>query len=556
MALRMLHNRGSNLLGSRSRRDRSEEADAANANVDVEMQTPVPPANDAADADETATQRTGATQEEAGPSGTAGEQQRGGFSRAGVSRAVMNTIYERVTAMREAERRSNYMGGFSSAHIPSMRDVEAAAEAIRAADANEGNQSRAGRKDAKSRREREEASALIGPNLAQYFGSGSSTSGAVAANTVASALRSDANASAPGPAAGTENVPPDTPGGLSSSARRRPRLGSRGRVRGASLSGLSSFNLSGQGDSGDGGLETPGLFNRPLGSPEAGTADRSASDEEAELQKLSEQVALAEGIDITVLKDWIAKSLANGGPVELQEGTATEAEDHAAQLSESCTTLQSYVNLKRNTIRLMATTSNIAYAATAANESSAGDTKSSGLEDAKVSHPLSEDAAPQVHQSEMRPARSLSTMPSFAGSLGNATSSSSLVGEAATHELHFEYDCSAPSASIQLFVRASRKHGSWSSWTAKRESAGLDPRGGGAADALWFTSGPPPHVLGWPVQSSVVRKAFAQPSKTGLSLRLGLYSPPSSKGNSAGAASMRKSERSKTDRAVDGEGAS
>ncbi len=105
-----------------------------------------------------------------------------------------------------------------------------------------------------------------------------------------------------------------------------------------------------------------------------------------------------------------------------------------------------------------------------------------------------------------------------------------------THSLYFEYDCAAPYASVQIFIRASRKHGSWINWTPP-----AGPNGTAASDPLssqfdkdgnpaWLSqSGPPPHVLGWPVHVAKIKKGFGSGHTAHIPLHLQYYAPPKAK---------------------------
>lgn len=470
-------------------------------------------------------------------------------------RSVLSNLSSRLAAIRERERSDDYAVALNRLQLArQIQDIEAAVNAEAAATAaatNSAGVTASGSKkdNVKARKEREEASALVGPSLAHYFGSGSSSSGAVtgaasnATNPVTQATPAAGDSAQP-PASsstvpnGATNSPttpgplPETPGGFGSFAR-RARLGSRGRARGASLSGLSNaFALS------EPPNESPSAFHTALPSSPGGTG----AGEQLNLEALTEAVAMAEGIDIEVLKQWIDRSLDDAGAVEI-DGVAEEAAEKAMQAQSYCTTLQSLVNLKRNTIHLMAASTDLGVRATSTALSPVGE--NSAAEEGNQEHPLSpttgaDSSAPVsattatiptavVQESSLRPARSLSTMPIFGNSMGLQAG----VHGKVTHQLHFEYDCSSPNASVQVFLRASRKHGSWQSWIQKREEQGKPANADGAEESLWFTRGPPPHVLGWPVHSSQVRKGFAQPVKASLTLQLGLYAPPTQRASAS-----------------------
>lgn len=299
----------------------------------------------------------------------------------------------------------------------------------------------------KTRREREEGAALFGPNLANYFGSGSSSSGAVM--------------STPG-VDNSNNI-------TSFGSQRRSRLGSRGRARGASLSGLN--NLS--------------LLDDLAGASALSLPDQSG----AAVGASTEPLSMAEGIELDTLKRWIDRSVV-GGAIEIPGmDSAPASSGDAGNPPTLCSTLQSYVNLKRNTIKL-----NIAA-------------------EEDVTSPVAAQTP------------TLRSVTSFGQSILGAAPLTP------THLMQFEYDCAAPNASIQVFVRASRKHGSWVTWSTAREAAGLSseqiPEADDEADAQCFAQrGPPPHVLGWPVYVNRLKKGFGKPLKAAISLRLELYAPP------------------------------
>lgn len=539
MALRFLTRRNQELLPT--------------SRTDVEMQTSIPgPSSQTQHQPNASPRLADATDNLAVP--PASHQQEpsndsarsAGHGREPSGRSVLSNISSRFAAMRERERSDEYAMAINRLHLARhLHDIEAAANAEAAAAAATGasSGSTSKKETIKARRERDEASALVGPSLAHYFGSGSSSSGAVtgasthpsnATATQATAGGTDgpANTGAvqhSSPAASnpptTPGPLPETPGGSLRSFTSRARLGSRGRARGASLSGLNT-SLSQI----DPPTESPSAFLSPLPASPGGTG----GGDQLNLEALTEAVAMAEGIDIQVLKQWIDKSLEDAGAVEI-DGATEEAAEKAMQVPSYCTTLQSLVNLKRNTIHLMAASTELGVRATSTALPPVGENVP--VEDGQSDHPLSSDAAQDslrigptttpaavVQESSLRPARSLSTMPTFVQSVTPA--GGSLSGKS-THQLHFEYDCSSPNASVQIFLRASRKHGSWQSWIQKREEQGKPANADGAEESLWFTRGPPPHVLGWPVHSSQVRRGFAQPVKASLALQLELYAPPS-----------------------------
>ncbi|PWN37178.1 uncharacterized protein FA14DRAFT_159345 [Meira miltonrushii] len=318
----------------------------------------------------------------------------------------------------------------------------------------------------KSRREREEGATLFGPNLANYFGSGSSTSGAIAGALVSQQSNS----------VGASGLTSNAIGSSSNvdAMQRRPRLGSRGRARGASLSGLSQYSLNNL----DAIDSVPSLADPALMS-QVSISQMDARPNESD----GNEIPMTEGIELDTLRRWIERSTV-GGTVEV--GNAEEVAQlrgNPGNPSTMCSTLQSYVNLKRNTIKLHALPQ-------------------------EKSHSLSASFEDPLHRSTSPNHQSLST-----------------------HSISFEYDCAAPFASVQVFVRASRKHGSWVTWTTARESAGLpiDLTIGAEDDGESRSlgqRGPPPHVLGWPVFVTRARKGFSVPLSVQVALRLELYAPP------------------------------
>lgn len=288
----------------------------------------------------------------------------------------------------------------------------------------------------KSKREKEEGAALFGPNLATYFGSGSSSSGAVlhvAAST------------------GTDSW---------TTSQRKARLGSRGRARGASLSGLLPDDI---------GISVTSL---PEQNVQRG--------EEMETLMSEDYMPMAEGIELDTIKRWIDRSVA-GGALEIPgvDGAPALSNDNANPLA-LCSTLQSYVNLKRNTVKL-----NVF----------------SGSDADELFNQTNSIRSPTLTAKTPSP----------------------------THLLQFEYDCASPNAVIQVFARASRKHGSWVSWAATRESLGLpvDIQDGDDVDSRFYAQrGPPPHVLGWPVYANRLKRGFGRPLKAAIALQLEYYAPP------------------------------
>lgn len=362
----------------------------------------------------------------------------------------------------------------------------------------------------KSRREKEEGATLFGPNLANYFGTGSSSSGAVAGpNVVAGTLGStqqtgegnginpSANAPvvvpAPAPALPAAPASPISPGPNDGSwgLRGRTRLGSRGRARGASLSGLS--NLSLPLDAGESVASLP---------QQVAAADRSNVD----LSNGGEAMAMAEGLEIGTLRRWIERSTA-GGAVEIAgPESASVAKGDLGNPSTLCTTLQSYVNLKRNTVRLNVQASSDQQPQPNRAQIAQDSTNTSQV----VESPLA--------------LRSVTSVGTFTHPL------KSIPVPPPTHSLQFEYDCAAPLATVQVFIRASRKHGTWLNWTAMREAHGLPTdltlEDGNAEEKFLARRGPPPHVLGWPVHSARIKRGFGKPLVANIPLHINYFAPP------------------------------
>jgi hypothetical protein len=372
----------------------------------------------------------------------------------GNNRSMMSSITSRIAGMRGNEReaqRAREDEGSNSRRANLLRELNRLQDmalgrtqfnngrgSVETADVEaqnttngsitDANSRRSNSTGVKTRREKEEGAALFGPNLANYFGSGSSSSGAVAS------LSGDFGLNA------------------ASAAQKKSRLGSRGRARGASLSGLLPDELAAQ----------------------------SLSDEIAKGGSTTgEQMPMAEGIQLDTIKKWIDRSV-SGGALEIPgvEGATGVPESEGNPLA-LCSTLQSYVNLKRNTVKLN----------------------------------LVSDAEESLH------ARSATA---------NSFSSFGIAGPSPTHLLQFEYDCAAPNAIIQVFARASRKHGSWATWTASRDAAGLPADASLESDEdgrFYAQRGPPPHILGWPVYASRLKRGFGKPLKAAIALQLDLYAP-------------------------------
>lgn len=380
--------------------------------------------------------------------------------------------------------------------------------------------STAPRVSTKLRKEREENSTLFGPNLANYFSSGASTTGPILlkGNPINSTTNPSSNSNQISAAAPPilNNPIPETPAAIaetpgvgeagftfagynaiassnanSNSIPKKVRLGSRGRARGASLSGLSQY---GQHQ----GSESDGHFRG-----ESGMGGEGQDEQEGGVGIPSENITMAEGIEIGTLKKWIEKS-AGCGALSTEASAQEEGGDVMGSGNSICSTLQAYVNLKRNTIRLSSM-------ANANNQST-------------TNGPSSVDPVlPQFDASNSTDVKTGIDHP--LSSSPNPISQSTLGSSSATHQLHFEYDCAAPAASIQIFVRASRKHGSWATWQAKQASQSQAGPSNSIEDHE--PRGPPPHVLGWPVHYNKLKRGFGKPNKAELTLRLNLYSPPS-----------------------------
>lgn len=373
----------------------------------------------------------------------------------------------------------------------------------------------ANKKSRSSRREREEAATLFGPNLANYFGSGISSSGAVSshgagvpqssavANSAAPpALQQAANeASTSAPDSATGALPADATYPQNSVASRRPRLGSRGRARGASLSGLSMMSLGAESVTSLGGINTERTNDTTqvaTGMMQGSTADLIDQLNRDAPSATDGSIAMSEGVDITTLQRWIQRSTG------IAQDAAPSADPTPATYGPPvCTTLQSFVNLKRNTLKLSAKTASDAVTATAA----AADTNI------------------------LRSRASLSVLPNLA--YGSSASADRLPDP--THSLYFEYDCAAPYASVQIFIRASRKHGSWLTWTPPTDadadaSDPLSSQTNADGSQAWMAQcGPPPHVLGWPVHVAKLKKGFGVGHTARLPLNLQFYAPPKPK---------------------------
>jgi hypothetical protein len=367
-----------------------------------------------------------------------------------------------------------------------------------------------------TRREREEASSLFGPNLAVYFSSGSVSSGAAPSASAAAASAPVAGAAPAAPATGEEELASTDSTAVANATARKARLGSRGRARGASLSGIGS-QLSLPLDGGESVTSLPlGSMPHPL--------DGSAAPASARAEGVDDVVAMAEGIEIDTLRKWIERSI-DGGALEVHPGETTNGAPSSTASGAPpaiCSTLQSYVNLKRNTVKLGL-------------EPVAG-TSAAPASPIAAQPFMPEPLTPVVGEDalgSLRHAPSLGNISLMQGAPGGHAGLQLPHGAAgplppSSHTLYFEYDCAAPAASVQLFLRASRKHGSWN------ENSEASATSAGGAGYL-AQRGPPPHVLGWPVHSARLRRGFGEPMRAALALHLQYYAPPKAAKRSAGA---------------------
>lgn len=221
----------------------------------------------------------------------------------------------------------------------------------------------------------------------------------------------------------------------------------------------------------------------------------------------NEQLAMAEGIEISTLRRWIERSTV-GGAVEIAgPDGASSVKGDLGNPPTLCSTLQSYVNLKRNTVRL-----NLASA----------EQQQAVLQNRRLQAATDASASSPVLESPL----ALRSVTSF-GTFAQSSKATSIPPP--THSLQFEYDCAAPLATIQVFVRASRKHGTWLNWIAMREAQGLATDltlDGADEDKYLAQRGPPPHVLGWPVHSAKIRRGFGKPLVASLPLHIDYFAPP------------------------------
>lgn len=382
--------------------------------------------------------------------------------------------------------------------VPALATVTTAPPASRAAN----------KKSRSSRREREEAATLFGPNLANYFGSGISSSGAVSSHGAGVPQPPPVTSPVSPTAAPDSAVDPTTNNTAAAatadatypqaSSSRRVRLGSRGRARGASLSGLSMMSLGAESVTSLGDLNVDRSNDAPAqahGMIQGSTADLiDQLNRDAGPNTTDGHIAMSEGVDITTLQRWIHRSTGNS-----DAAIPTAAAAAATYGPPVCTTLQSFVNLKRNTLKLSPKTN------------------------ADAAKPAEADA------NFLRTRPSLSLLPTLSyASTGAASAATSLLPEP-THSLYFEYDCAAPYASVQIFIRASRKHGSWLNYQPASSNTGdplAQPTNPDGSPAWLAQCAPPPHVLGWPVHVAKLAKGFGVGHTATIPLDLAYYAPP------------------------------
>lgn len=370
----------------------------------------------------------------------------------------------------------------------------------------------ANKKSRSSRREREEAATLFGPNLANYFGSGISSSGAVSSHG-AGVPQPPPVTSPVSPTAAPDSAIDPTPSNNAiaiatatadsaypqTSSSRRVRLGSRGRARGASLSGLSMMSLGAESVTSLGGLNLDRSNDAPAqahGMIQGSTADLIDQLNRDAGPNTDGHIAMSEGVDITTLQRWIHRSTGNPDAALPVPAAAAAAATYGPPV---CTTLQSFVNLKRNTLKLSP----------------------------KTNVDAAKPAEPDANFLRSRPSLSLLPTLSYA-STGAASTATSLLPEP-THSLYFEYDCAAPYASVQIFIRASRKHGSWLNYQPPSANTGdplAHPTNPDGSPAWLAQCAPPPHVLGWPVHVAKLSKGFGVGHTATIPLDLAYYAPP------------------------------
>ncbi len=366
------------------------------------------------------------------------------------------------------------------------------------------------RRRLKDKREKDEAATLFGPVLSNYFGSGSSSSGAVNGGSVAAASAAGANGADTAAGAGETSgdagranglLAPPSAGATGNSAAaaaaaaaaRQPRLGSRGRARGASLSGLSmsSLNAAYNADAASPAEMHPSSSSYPFGLAPYDLETPALVD-----RAQDSTLAMADGIEIDTLHRWVDRTVGfapahNAIGAETPESeinknskdsNKNDAVDAATPAPVICSTLQAFVNFKRNAIKLTPIDAS----------ADAGVTVTGSAAD-----PLT--AAPPP-----------------------------------THALQFEYDCAAPNASVSIFLRASRKHGSW--LNQAQVDAHNAAAGTSGAPKFYAQRGPPPHVLGFPVHGTIVKRGFSSKSRANIALKLALFAPPGATKGKAGEA--------------------
>ncbi|KAK0547600.1 hypothetical protein OC846_004794 [Tilletia horrida] len=449
----------------------------------------------------------------------------------------------------------------------------------------------------KQRQERESNATLFGPSLATYFPSSSSTPSTGTTPAATTAQQQNAQQAATSPA--TEQPPAFAPltqiSSINSATLRRPRLGSSGRARGASLSNLSLSHPP-HDPASPHVPPSPAQQARPLygthrrqyttdstwswnhqhqsADPEDDLLDATTTSVIPDAALPDGPLPLADAIQIGTVHRWLQRAAHGGGatlhpnsistnptdattPSAAAGATITTNADSATEpgadgtgesiplttlggLSPStasplpplspgavtgssvCSILQSYVNLKRNTFRL-----------------TLGPAASTSYQ-----YELTTPSAAPLPSHVLTPAPSapILTHP--------------------THILHFEYDCAAPRCAIHVFVRASRKHGSWNTALAHADYPQLlidhQQKSTAAAAGNLLSPQPPPHILGFPILAATtilasttgegvdidngagmgtatsssaeayhLPRGFAQKRSVALRLDMSLYAPPS-----------------------------
>ncbi|KAE8213092.1 hypothetical protein CF327_g3340 [Tilletia walkeri] len=381
-------------------------------------------------------------------------------------------------------------------------------------------------------------------------------------------------------------APLTTVSSISSVTLRRPRLGASGRARGASLSNLSVASLVSPTNQTPniGGTESPLVGSpNPTSSAVENTVpsygsrpafpvhrrqyttdsawsipgqDRAENDEDIDDDGQDREepgkdfgpLSLADAIQLGTLHRWLRRA-AGGGGATLHPNSIPQPADAISPVSTPsqgaimdangqeniplsnlgttispgalsvCTILQSYVNLKRNTFRL-----------TLGPAAARPEGESAGALSANSSTP------PTL------PAHVLTPAPS-APILAHPT-----------HILHFEYDSAAPRCAIHVFVRASRKHGSWNQAMSHPDFPYLLSKSASSQSGSLLSPHAPPHILGFPIlaattiapgstsdhstqavvtstglpsESHHLPLGFAQKRSVALRLDMSLYAPPS-----------------------------